>query len=50
MAAAGDGGVFVSATVKDLVVGSGIEFADRGVHALKGVPGEWGLFEVVGVP
>ena len=50
MAAAGEGGVFVSGTVKDLVVGSGIEFADRGVHALKGVPGEWALFEVVRVP
>ena len=33
--------VFVSGTVKDLVVGSGIEFADRGEHAVKGVPGSW---------
>jgi pimeloyl-ACP methyl ester carboxylesterase len=33
--------VLVSSTVKDLVVGSGIEFAERGTHALKGVPGEW---------
>jgi class 3 adenylate cyclase len=40
-----DGGeVLVSSTVKDLVVGSGIEFADRGAHRLKGVPGEWQLF------
>ena len=31
---------------KDLVVGSGIEFADRGTHELKGVPGEWRLFAV----
>jgi hypothetical protein len=31
--------VLVSSTVKDLVVGSGMEFADRGPHALKGVPG-----------
>ena len=50
MAAAADGGVLVSGTVKDLVVGSGIEFADRGVHELKGVPGRWSLFEVVGGP
>jgi pimeloyl-ACP methyl ester carboxylesterase len=47
MAAAGAGEVLVSSTVKDLVAGSGIEFEDRGVHALKGVPGEWRLFAVV---
>lgn len=41
-----DGGVFVSGTVKDLVVGSGIEFDGRGQHALKGVPGEWPIFAV----
>ena len=35
------GEVLVSSTVKDLVVGSGIEFAERGTHVLKGVPGEW---------
>ena len=35
--------VLVSSTVKDLVVGSGIDFADRGEHALKGVPGTWRL-------
>jgi hypothetical protein len=33
--------------VKDLVVGSGIEFAERGAHQLKGVPGEWRLFSAV---
>ena len=33
------GEVLVSSTVKDLVVGSGLEFADRGAHELKGVPG-----------
>ena len=38
--------VLVSSTVKDLVVGSGIEFADRGEHELKGVPGSWRLFAV----
>jgi hypothetical protein len=36
----------VSSTVKDLVAGSGLEFADRGTHELKGVPGEWRLFAV----
>ena len=45
--ALGDPGeVLASSTVKDLVVGSGIEFADRGSHSLKGVPGEWKLFAV----
>jgi class 3 adenylate cyclase len=39
--------VLVSGTVKDLVVGSGIEFAERGAHQLKGVPGEWRLFSAV---
>ena len=38
--------VLVSSTVKDLVVGSGIEFADRGSHVLKGVPGEWHVHAV----
>jgi hypothetical protein len=33
--------VLVATTVKDLVVGSGIEFTDRGEHELKGVPGTW---------
>ena len=44
--AAGPGEVLVSRTVTDLVAGSGIEFADRGVHSLKGVPGEWQLYAV----
>jgi class 3 adenylate cyclase len=38
------GEVLVSQTVKDLVVGSGIKFEDRGTHTLKGVPGEWRLY------
>jgi pimeloyl-ACP methyl ester carboxylesterase len=38
--------VVVSSTVKDLVVGSGISFSDRGTSELKGVPGEWRLFAV----
>jgi class 3 adenylate cyclase len=41
------GEVLVSSTVHDLVAGSGIVFADRGVHQLKGIPGEWHLFAVV---
>jgi pimeloyl-ACP methyl ester carboxylesterase len=43
---AGPGEVMVSSTVKDLVAGSGIEFEERGVAELKGVPGEWRLFAV----
>lgn len=38
--------VLVSSTVRDLVIGSGIDFDDRGAHQLKGVPGEWRLFAV----
>jgi class 3 adenylate cyclase len=45
-ALAGPGEVLVSSTVKDLVAGSGIAFADRGMHTLKGVPDEWRLFAV----
>jgi len=45
-AKASAGEVLVSSTVKDLVAGSGIEFQDRGLHELKGVPGEWRLFAV----
>jgi class 3 adenylate cyclase len=45
-AAAGPGEVLVSAAVPPLVVGSGIAFADRGEHELKGVPGIWKLFAV----
>jgi class 3 adenylate cyclase len=42
----GPGEVLVSSTVKDLVVGSGITFEDRGAHALKGVPEQWRVFAV----
>jgi pimeloyl-ACP methyl ester carboxylesterase len=45
-AQAGVGEVLVSSTVRDLVAGSGIELADRGVAELKGVPGEWRLYAV----
>jgi class 3 adenylate cyclase len=44
------GGVAASSTVRDLVVGSGIEFNPIGSRELKGVPGEWNLFELVAVP
>ena len=42
------GEVLVSQTVKDLVAGSGLQFEDRGVHDLKGVPGPWRLWSVGG--
>jgi len=38
------GEVLVSGTVKDLVVGSGLEFADRGVRVFSGIPGSWSLY------
>jgi class 3 adenylate cyclase len=43
-ALAGASEVLVSRTVKDLVVGSGLDFADRGAHELKGVPDTWELY------
>lgn len=45
--AAGPGEVLVSSTVRDVVAGSGLEFAQRGAHELKGVPGTWELYEVM---
>ena len=45
-AKAGADEVLVSSTVKDLVAGSGLKFADHGVHVLKGVPDEWRLYSV----
>ena len=47
-ALAAPGEVLVSSTVRELVVGSGIEFEERGVHRLKGAPDEWRLFAVAG--
>ena len=41
------GQVLVSSTVRDLVLGSGVQFSDRGIHQLKGVPGQWGVSAVV---
>lgn len=47
LAEADPGEVLVSSTVRDLTVGSGLEFEDRGLHTLKGVPDEWRLFAVL---
>ena len=44
MGTAKPGEVLVSGTVKDLVVGSGLEFAERGTREFAGVPGSWSLF------
>jgi class 3 adenylate cyclase len=41
--------VLVTKTVTDLVAGSGINFADRGMHDLKGIPGNWQLYAVAGI-
>ena len=41
---AAPGEALVSSTVRDLVTGASIEFEDRGLHGLKGVPGEWRIF------
>lgn len=49
-ALAGPGEVLVSSTVRELVVGSGFEFADRGGQTLKGAPGEWRLFAIDSPP
>ncbi len=49
-ALAGAGEVLVSSTVRELVVGSGLEFVERGVRTLKGAPGEWRLFAVGSPP
>ncbi|HEY8626405.1 MAG TPA: adenylate/guanylate cyclase domain-containing protein [Solirubrobacteraceae bacterium] len=45
---AGPGEVLVSSTVKELVVGSGLRFVDRGMQALKGVPDPWHLYALEG--
>jgi class 3 adenylate cyclase len=38
--------VLVSRTVRDLVAGSGLQFADRGTHTLRGIPDTWQLYAV----
>jgi class 3 adenylate cyclase/pimeloyl-ACP methyl ester carboxylesterase len=43
-ALAGPGEIVVSSTVKELVIGSGMQFVERGEHELKGVPGSWRLY------
>jgi class 3 adenylate cyclase len=48
MAEAGAGEVLVSGMVKDLVVGAGLTFTDRGTRQLRGVPGSWPVFGVAG--
>jgi class 3 adenylate cyclase len=47
-AIAGPGDVLVSSTVRDLAVGSGIQFEHHGDHDLKGVPRTWTIFAVRG--
>ncbi len=47
-ALAGPGEVLATSTVRDLVVGSELSFEERGMHALKGVPGEWAVLAVAG--
>jgi class 3 adenylate cyclase len=49
-AAADPGEILVSSTLRELVIGSELRFADRGVHTLKGVAGEWHLFAVEPLP
>jgi len=49
-ALADPGEVLVSSTVRELVVGSGLEFSERGVEKLKGAPGEWRLFAIESPP
>jgi class 3 adenylate cyclase len=44
---AGGGQVLTTSTVKDLVAGADITFADRGTHQLKGIPDPWHLYEVI---
>ena len=47
-ALAGTDEIFVTSTVKELVVGSGLTFLDRGLHGLKGVPDRWRLYALAG--
>jgi len=46
VALADPGQVLVTSTVRELVAGSGLAFDDRGLHTLRGVPGDWRLFAV----
>jgi basic membrane protein A len=49
MALAGAGQIFVTSSVRDIVRGSGFGFEERGVHELRGLEGEWHLFEVASI-
>jgi class 3 adenylate cyclase len=44
MATAEAGEILVSQTVRDLLAGSGVKFADRGLYELKGIPDKWRLY------
>jgi class 3 adenylate cyclase len=46
LSVAGTGEILVSRTVRDLVIGSELTFADRGEHELKGIPDRWSLYAV----
>jgi len=48
--AARPGEILVSGTVRELVLGAGFQFEDRGEHELKGVPGTWRLYSLTGLP
>ena len=48
--AAAPGEILVSGTVRELVVGAGFQFEDRGEHELKGVPGRWRLYAIEALP
>ena len=50
MSLAGPNEVLVTSTVRDLVAGSGIEFEDRGLHSLKGLPTDWQVLAVASIP
>lgn len=49
MSAAADGEILVSGALKDAVTGLKVELGDLGLHDLKGVPGEWRLYQVESV-
>jgi class 3 adenylate cyclase/streptogramin lyase len=49
LGAAAPGEVLVTGTLRELVSGAGLDFADRGSHRLRGIPGEWHLFALVAV-
>ena len=50
MAKAGEGEILVSETTRALVLAAGLRFEERGIHTLKGLPGEWRLFAFLADP